>query len=293
MKIQEVLKHCVLVSVMFGLPVSVQAQEAVPLMDVMLAQQENLEPQGKFGEIISSLQKEIVSLKEEIASLKAKVASFEKSEKIASLKAEIAALEKSEKGSETVTSPENSEANTDLKEEIASLRTEIVSPENSEANITSCSHLYFRTGRDRFQGKEARQRAYAGILHFSFEACKEKGFNTYEILSEKNYPRKHNVYKYHESQCYDAKINCFRKVGKSASFLGICTHKIDRREENYYKEDYMLDKEIEDFGKTACNKINFNSYNISLRRPYVRYLPNDSDEDDRLCAAIHLQCFNK
>ena len=212
MKIQEVLKRCVLVTVIFGLPVSVQAQEAVPLMDVMLAQQENLEPQGKFGEIISSLQKEIVSLKGEIASLKAKIASFEKSKKIASLKAEIAALEKSEKGSETVTSPENSEANTALKEEIASLRTEIVS------NIVSCSNLYFTHKGDRFQGKEARQRAYAGILYWSFEACKEKGFNTYEILSEKNYPRKEtNVY---ESQCYEAKINCFNKSWKIEILYG-------------------------------------------------------------------------
>ncbi len=290
MKFQEVLKCCVLVSVMFGLPVSVLAQEAVPLMDVMLAQQESLEPQGKSGEIISSLQKEIVSLKEEIASLKAKVASFEKSKKIASLKAEIAALEKSEKGSETVTFPENSEENTALKEEIASLKTEIVSPENSEANITSCSNLYFTKRRSGFKGKEARQRAYAGILHWSFEACKEKGFNTYEILSEKNYPRiKNHVY---ESQCYDAKINCLNKIGRSKSFMGICVQKVDRDKENYY-EDYMLDKEIEYSGKTACNNSNFNSYKIPLRRPYVRRKPNNSDEHNRLCAAIHVECFNK
>ena len=275
MKIQEVLKRCVLVTVIFALPVSVQVQEAVPLMDVMLAQQESLEPQGKSGEIISSLQKEIVSLKEEIASLKA----------------EIAALEKSEKGSETVTSPENSEENTALKEEIASLRTEIVSPENSEANITSCSNLYFTKRRDRFQGKEARQRAYAGILYWSFKACKEKGFNTYEVLSEKNYPRKEsNVY---ESQCYDAKINCLNKIGRSKSFMGICTQKIDRREENYYKENYMLNKEIEYFGKTACNNSDFNSYRIPLRRPYVSRKPDNSDEDDRLCSSMHLECFNK
>ena len=284
MKFQEVLKRSILVTVMFGLPVSVQAQEAVPLMAVMLAQQENLEPQGKFGEIISSLQKEIVSLKEEIASLKAKVASFEKSKKIASLKAEIAALEKSEKDSETVTPPENSEENTALK-------TEIVSPENSEANITSCSNLYFTVKKDRFQGKEARQRAYAGILYWSYQACKEKGFNTYEILSEKNYPRiKNHVY---ESQCYDAKINCFKKVEKSVSFMGICAQKVNRREENYYKENYMLDKEIENIAKKACNNSDFNSYRIPLRRPYVRRKPDNSDEDDRLCSSMHLECFNK
>ena len=199
MKLQEVLKHCVLMAVMFGLPVSVWAQETV------------------------------------------------------------------------------------------------TSPEKSEADITSCSsHLYMSAQRVRAEGKEARQRASAGILHVSLKTCKEKGFNNFEILSEKNYPRKAN--NFFESQCFDAKINCFSKAEKSEPTIGIriCAQKVDRNKENYHEDD-RLNKKVEDYAKRTCNDSNFDSYKILKRRPHLSYESRKlfGNENDRLCAAIHLECFNK